>query len=148
MEEKALFFKADKESLSLMEKLFPKDCNDRFQQLLNGTIDIYIATYSGNPIGRIVANYTSRHLNNETIPNVRVCLSHFILLKDYRKKGIGSGLLDYALHDLESDGYSEFTVGVEDANTIAKHMYFKRGFTEKINHGNDPCEYDLYLKRK
>ena len=146
-EQKTIFFKADKETFCLLEELFPNDYNDRFRQFMDSSIDIYVITYLGRPIGRLVANYSNQHLDNETIPNVRVCLSHFILFRDYRKQGFGSRLLDYALNDLSSHGYTEFTVGVEDANTIAKHMYFKRGFAEKIGHGNDPCEYDLYLKR-
>ncbi len=147
MNKETLYFKADKENFGLLEKLFPKDFNDRFQQFMNRTIDIYGVSYAGQPIGRIVANYTNQHLDNETLPNVRACLSHFILMKEYRKQGFGSGLLVFALDDLSSHGYREFTVGVEDDNTIAKHIYFRNGFVEKINHGSTPCEYDLFLKR-
>ena len=140
-------FKANKENFELLRELFPDDFEDRFRQFLNGTIDIYAVVCDGQPVGRIVANYENQHLDNETLPGVRACLSHFILRKAYRLKGLGSRLLRFALEDLDAHGYTEVTVGVEDENAVAKHMYFKSGFTEKINHGHTPCEYDLYLKR-
>lgn len=59
-------------------------------------------------------------------------------------------MVEYTLNDLEKHGYTAFTIGVEDDNEIAKHIYFKMGFNEAIDkgYGNefDPCEYTLYLK--
>lgn len=70
--------------------------------------------------------------------------------KEYRGKGLGQKLLDYVLKVMEARGYTEFTIGVEDDNEIAKHIYFKYGFVEPIDHGDgdefDPSEYTLYLK--
>ena len=52
---------------------------------------------------------------------------------------------------LAENGYSEFTVGVEDDNTRARYMYEKNGFTEPIArikecYQGDSYEYDLLLK--
>ena len=147
MTEEARFFRASAEDLGALEGLFPRDYHDRVRQVLDRTIDVYAVEYAGLPVGRLVANYENQHLDSETAPNVRACLSHFILLKEYRNRGLGSGLMRFALDDLRERGYREFTVGVEDGNAAAKHIYFAFGFTEKIDHGSDPCEYDLYLKR-
>ena len=53
--------------------------------------------------------------------------------------------------DLINQGYKEFTVGCEEDNKNALHIYNKLGFTTKIQHGYgdkfDPSEYDLYLKK-
>lgn len=58
--------------------------------------------------------------------------------------------MDYTLSDLENKGISELTIGVEDDNEVAKHIYFKYGFTEEIDHGKgdafDPTDYTLYMK--
>ena len=58
--------------------------------------------------------------------------------------------MDYTLSDLENNGITEFTIGVEDDNEVAKHIYFKYGFTEKIDHGKgnvfDSTDYTLYMK--
>ena len=145
--EEVMYFKADKESFGLLKELFPNDFDGRRGQLSKRSIDIYAVAFAGRPVGRIVANYTNQRLDTETLPGVRVNLSHFILIKEYRMRGLGSGLLSFALEDLAARGYSEFTVGVEDENAAAKHIYSGNGFTEKIDHGSDPCEYDLYLKR-
>ena len=52
--------------------------------------------------------------------------------------------------DLEKKGITEFTIGVEDDNEVAKYIYFKYGFTEEIDHGEgdefDPTDYTLYMK--
>ena len=136
MEEKARCFKANEENFEQLRTLFPDDYCERFRQFSDREIDIYAVQAEGQTVGRIIANYRNQHLENETKPNVRACLSHFILLKAFRKRGLGSQLLDFSI-----------TVGVEDANVIAKNLYFRNGFLEKINHGSMPCEYDLYLKR-
>lgn len=137
--------KASANNIGELSDLFPNDLESRIQQVKDGIIDIYYVEHNGCPVGRLIANYDNQHLNNETIPGVRVCLSHFILFKDYRNKRLGGKLLAFALHDLRARGYKEFTVGVEEKNHIAKHLYGKNGFTEIINHGSDPCEYNLFL---
>ena len=47
-------------------------------------------------------------------------------------------------------GYTEFTIGVEENNIVAKHIYSKLGFNQVIDKGKgnefDPTEYTLYLK--
>ena len=147
MEIKVLCFKANEKNFEQLKTLFPDDYCERFRQFSDREIDIYAVQAEGQTVGRIVANYRNQHLENETKPNVRACLSHFILLKAFRKRGLGGQLLDYAIKDLIVHGYKELTVGVEAENDIAKHLYFRNGFLEKINHGSMPCEYDLYLKR-
>lgn len=75
----------------------------------------------------------------------------FRLDKKYQRKGLGQKLIQFTLNDLENRGYTEFTIGVEEDNDIAKHIYYKFGFTILIDkgHGNeyDPCEYILYMKK-
>ena len=87
----------------------------------------------------------------ETIPNQRVYFEAFRLNKEFRGKGLGQKLIKYVLKELENRGYTEFTIGVEDDNEIAKHIYFKFGFTKKIDKGSgdefDPTDYTLYLRK-
>ncbi len=137
--------KASAEDFRELKKLFTDDHERRLRQLEDGVIDIFYVECDGRPVGRLIANYTNQHLENETCPGVRANLSHFILFREYRNRGLGGELLAFALRELRSRGYGEFTVGVEAENHIAKHLYEKHGFTEIIAHGSDPCEYDLYL---
>lgn len=140
-----------------LKRLFPgndeswlKYRETRLKQFNNNEIEVYVIEYNGNFIGEITINYISHELQSETIPGSRVYLEAFRLEKKYQGKGLGQSLVTYVITDLEKKGYTEFTIGVEDDNAIAKHIYFKYGFTEAIDKGNgnefDPCKYTLYLK--
>ena len=120
------------------------------EKINKGELDVYAIDNSNKIIGRLFVNYINGTLDNETIFGKRVYISYFFLKDEYRNKGLGTKLLDYTLKDLKEKGYTEFTVGVEEKNEIAKHIYFKYGFTKAIDYGKgddfDPTEYTLYLK--
>lgn len=124
----------------------------RQEQFKNKELDIYVIEINSKLIGEITVNYKNQDLETETIPNQRVYLQAFRLDKKYRGLGLGQQLILYVIDDLEKQGYKEFTIGVEDDNETAKHIYFKYGFTEEIDkgHGNefDPSEYTLYMRSK
>lgn len=151
------FKKIQKSEFNKLKKLFPdnnekwiKYRNQRLKQFDKNDIDIFVIEYNNTYIGEISVNYSSHNLILETIPNKRVYFEAFRLDKKYQGYGLGQQLIGFALDDLEKRGYTEFTIGVEDNNEIAKHIYFKLGFTNPIDkgHGNefDPCLYTLYMK--
>ena len=87
----------------------------------------------------------------EVIENIRVYLSAFRVLKEYQGKGLGQNLLNFVIKDLEAKGYTEFTIGVEDDNENALHIYKKFGFNKIIARLNEEYEgnsyeYNLYLR--
>jgi len=133
------------------EELWNKYKKERVNRLKNKEINIYVIEKENELIGELTVNYISHELETETIPNKRVYFEAFRVQKQYKGKGLGQKLLDYAINNLKEKGYTEFTIGVEDDNEIAKHIYFKYGFTEVIDKGTgdefDPSEYILYLKR-
>lgn len=117
----------------------------------NGIKDIYVITENENLIGEITVTYKS-DLPNETIPNIRVYLSAFRVHKDYQDQGLGQKLLKYVISELENKGITEFTVGVEDDNENAKHIYEKFDFTEIIDRGEETVkgrtyQYNLLLRK-
>lgn len=86
------------------------------------------------------------------IPGKRAYFFAFRVHESVQGKGLGQKLMDYVIDDLKEQGYTEFTVGVEDDNDRAKYMYSKYGFTEKIarmseSFQGDSYEYDLLLRR-
>ncbi len=123
----------------------------RLEQFRRHDADTYIMEASGACIGELSANYSSRALAEEAVPQQRVYLDTFRLAKAYRGAGLGQKLLRYALDDLEARGFTEFTIGVEEDNKIAKHIYSKFGFTVPVAQGHgslyDPCDYTLYLRK-
>ena len=86
------------------------------------------------------------------IPGRRAYLFAFRVKEDFQNKGYGTYLLKVVLDLLKEKGYSEFTVGVEDDNLRARHIYQEIGFTEFLirkqeEYQGDSYEYNLYLKR-
>lgn len=142
------FIKIDSSNIYKLKNIIVSDTYLKvIEQFNKRELDVYVIDNGDELIGRLFVNYINHLLDNETISGRRVCISHFFLKEEYRNKGLGTKLLDYVLKDLKAKGYTEFTVGVQDKNKIAKHIYFERGFNTKINHGFEPAEYDLYLKK-
>ncbi|MCI8618468.1 MAG: GNAT family N-acetyltransferase [Oscillospiraceae bacterium] len=147
-----------KEEFDRLLPLFPGDeaCWQKFRQVRLAQfdakeVDIYVLETAEGFVGEISVNYVSHELSSETIPNRRVYLETFRLAENYQGVGFGQKLLHFALAELEGRGFTEFTIGVEEDNDVAKHIYGKLGFTEPIDQGHgsefDPCEYTLYLRK-
>ncbi len=79
-----------------------------------------------------------------TIPSKRVYVSRMIVKKEYRNRGIGSGILEFLISKAKSMGYSEMAIGVDKDNVNALHLYEKYGFIQVLFDGAD--ENGEYLK--
>lgn len=145
------------EEFDKLYDLFPSDDelwfkyrDMRLKEYENKETDTYVIEDDDKFIGELTVNYISHDLPTETVPNQRVYLQAFRVDKKYQKQGLGQQLITFVLNDLEERGYTEFTIGVEEDNEIAKHIYFKNGFTEAIDKGHgdefDPTDYTLYMK--
>ena len=125
--------------------------NQIIDEISNGIKDIYVITENEGLIGEIKVAYKS-DIPNQTIPNIRVYLSAFRVHKDYQNQGLGQKLLKYVISELENKGVTEFTVGVENDNKKAKHIYEKFDFTEIIDRQSETVkgrtyEYNLLLRK-
>ena len=133
------------------EELWIKYKAQRLKQLEDKEIDVYVIEEEEKFLGELTVNYTSNELLTETIPNIRVYFEAFWIDKKYQGKGLGQKLIEYTINDLKENGFKEFTIGVEEENEKAKHIYFKYGFTQAIDYGKGdefyPTEYTLYLKK-
>ena len=132
------------------EDMWIKYKKKRLEQFEKQEIDVFIIEEDEKTIGEITVNYKNNKLETETIPNRRVYLEAFRVDKKYQGQGLGQKLINYCIEYLTNKGYTEFTIGVEDDNEIAKHIYFKLGFNKAIDKGHgeefDLSEYTLYLK--
>ncbi len=157
-EDEYKFRKIMPEEFDKLLNLFPDDKQlwekyraKRKREFENKEIDTYVIELKGEFIGEITVNYVSHDLETETMPNRRVYFEAFRLDEKFQGKGLGQKLILFAIKDLEEKGFTEFTIGVEDNNEIAKHIYFKLGFTEEIDKGKgdefDPTDYTLYLRK-
>lgn len=156
-EKNYVFRKITKAEFDRLHDLFPdneqmwlKYRDMRIKEFDNKEIDVYVIELDNTFIGELSINYISHDLSSEAIPNQRVYLQAFRLDKKCQGLGLGQKLIQFVLSDLESQGYIEFTIGVEDDNEKAKHIYFKFGFTEAIDKGYgdefDPSDYILYMR--
>ncbi len=149
--------KIAKEEFDQLYDLFPDDeqlwikyRKMRLEEFDNQEIDVYVMELNSAFIGELTVSYISHDLKTEAIPNQRVYFQAFRLQNQYQGLGLGQKFMQFVLSDLEKQGYKEFTIGVEDDNERAKHIYFKLGFTEAIDKGYgdefDPSDYTLYMK--
>ena len=132
------------------EEMWNKYKNKMLEPMKKQEIDVFVVEDNEKFIGEITVNYKSHELEKETIPNKRVYLEAFRIDKQWQGQGLGQKLINYCIDYLIKIGYTEFTIGVEDDNEVAKHIYFKLGFAEAIDKGHrnefDSSEYTLYLK--
>lgn len=121
-----------------------EDINDKVR-------DIFVMIDNEKIIGEITVYYKNR-TEIEIISGVRVYLAAYRIMKEYQGKGIGQSLLENVIGNLEEQGYTEFTIGVEDENAKAMHIYEKFGFNELLTrlsekYDDNVCEYNLYLRK-
>lgn len=132
------------------EEMWNKYKNKMLEPMKKQEIDVFVVEDNEKFIGEITVNYKIHELEKETIPNKRVYLEAFRIDKQWQGQGLGQKLINYCIDYLIKIGYTEFTIGVEDDNEVAKHIYFKLGFAEAIDKGHrnefDSSEYTLYLK--
>ncbi len=147
--------KLNAEDIRLLPQLFEyNDINsmiaENTEDIENGTIDIFCAFQEERLLGELHVCYQK---SDTTFARrgKRAYLYAFRVHKNYQRQGIGTLLLETVINKLIGEGYSEFTVGVEDDNTLARNMYIKHGFVtpiarQKESYQGDFYEYDLLLK--
>lgn len=148
--------KLEVHNLGVLAELF--DYNDVEQMISecahdiqNGIIDIFVLYNKGILVGELHAMYESDD-ENFAVRGRRAYMFAFRVREDFQNKGYGTYLLKEVLTTLKENGYSEFTVGVEDDNLRAIHMYQRMGFNQFLlrkqeEYQGDAYEYNLYLKK-
>lgn len=124
---------------------------EKTEAILNNTESIFALYVDERLIGELHAKYRSE---DALVANLykRAYLFAYRIHKNYQGKGWGKILLTEVIDNLEKEGYKEFTVGVEDDNVLARHIYETCGFTEiierkKESYQGDSYEYDLLLRK-
>lgn len=130
-----------------VEQMISKCTHD----IQNGIIEIFILYEEDVLIGELRVMYESDD-ENYAVRGRRAYMYAFRVREDFQNKGYGTYLLKTVLAILKENGYSEFTVGVEDDNFRAIHMYQALGFDEFLlrkqeEYQGDVYEYNLYLKK-
>jgi len=105
---------------------------DRFVKEDRFKFKVFIATSKD---GEVPVGYVSvGELMNPAVGMKLGSVLDFWVPEEFRKKGIGSKLLDYALDYIKRQGYSHASIMVSASNDKAILMYEKRGFKpDRIN---------------
>lgn len=114
----------------------------------NGIIDIFVLYDRAVLVGELRVMYESDD-ENFAIRDRRAYMFAFRIREGFQNKGYGTYLLKTVLDALKEKGYCEFTVGVEDDNLRAIHMYQALGFNKFLlrkqeEYQGDAYEYNLY----
>lgn len=117
----------------------------------SGDFSIYLLFEDGELIGELHVTWRSED-PLASIDGQRAYLSAYRIRDDRQGRGLGQYLLRGVIDAIEARGYREITIGVEDDNLRAKHLYRKFGFTEFVErrreaYQGDEYEYDLLLRR-
>lgn len=144
------------EELPILTELFDyNDVSDMIEKnthlIESGASDIFILLHEEKLLGELHVKYESED-PLEAIRRKRAYLYAFRIHKDHQDMGLGKFLMKTVIDRLSESGYSEFTIGVEDDNQRAAHIYRSFGFNEVIarkyeEYQGDGYEYNLYLKR-
>ena len=145
------------DELFLLGELFEyNDLNEMIQnnspKIESGEIDIFVLYFDGALVGELRVMYSNTD-ERFAQRGKRAYLYAFRIHKDFQNKGLGKYLLKYVVEKLTNKGCFELTVGVEDDNEIAKHIYNSFGFDKIISriqeeYQGEKYEYNLYLRCK
>ena len=118
----------------------------------SGDFSIYLLFEGSDLIGEIHVTWRSGD-PLAAIDGQRAYLSAYRIREERQGLGYGQHLLREVIRLIEKAGYREITIGVEDDNVRAKHLYRKFGFTEFVArlsecYQGDAYEYDLLMRRR
>lgn len=116
----------------------------------SGDFSIYLLLEEDDLIGEL--HVTWRSDDALATGAGRAYLSAFRVRADRQGRGYGQFLLQAVIEAAAARGFSELTIGVEEDNALAKHIYAKFGFTVWLDrrsesYQGDSYEYDLYLRK-
>ena len=116
----------------------------------SGAFSIYLLFEGDELIGELHVTWRSDD-PLAAIDGQRAYLSAYRIREERQGLGYGQVLLRGVIDAVEARGYREITIGVEDDNLRAKHLYRKFGFIEFVarrseSYQGDSYEYDLLLR--
>ena len=114
-----------------------KNLAEKFlKELIEGNRVIFVCKESGHLLGEISL---VKEMNDEdyTVPGQRIYVSHLVVKKEKRRKGIGKLLVNHVIEKAKEAGYSEMTIGVDLDNYAALKLYSDYGFNRILRIDQD-----------
>jgi len=88
-----------------------------------------IAWKNNHPIGHVQVRFNGSKIT-KVKSNLKNCphIESLGVKEDYRKKGVGTKLMNYAENLVKKKGYKKVGLAVEKRNLFLEKLYFKRGY--------------------
>ncbi|MBQ8200847.1 MAG: GNAT family N-acetyltransferase [Clostridia bacterium] len=144
------------EELTRLTALFhyndvPSMIADNARRIDAGTDSIYLLLENGDLVGELHITWSSED-TQAVISGQRAYLYAFRIRADRQGRGYGQHLLQSVINAAAARGVRELTIGVEEDNLPARHIYDKFGFTELLArrsecYQGDSYQYGLFLRR-
>lgn len=113
------------------------DLAKRFQsELRSGSRATWLCRQGGAYVGEISLVFDMKD-PDYTLKGRRAYVSHLIVKKEARRRGIGTALLDFAVEQARKLSYCELSVGVDLNNEPALKLYTAAGFDKILFSGED-----------
>jgi len=97
--------------------------DDELQHKKNDRLEYFLAMLDRHPIGFIAIEQA---FNTPEI----FYIEKVAILPEYRRKGCGKQLMDFATDRIRNSGGREISLGIIAANTSLKNWYLKQGFVD------------------
>ena len=98
-----------------------------YSELQSGNRVTYVCEDEGALLGEISLVFKMEE-SDYTIAGKRTYVSHLVVKKEHRRKGIGKALVEYVIEQAKQMGLRELTIGVDLDNFAALRLYTKAGF--------------------
>lgn len=107
-----------------------------YREILQGNRVTYVFQIEQGYVGEISLVFDMSD-PDYTLRDRRIYVSHLIVKREFRRKGIGKKLLAFAVEAAKDMGYSELSVGVDLDNGPALKLYVEAGFRHVLFIGED-----------
>lgn len=98
-----------------------------YSELQSGNRVTYVCEDEGALLGEISLVFKMEE-SDYTIAGKRAYVSHLVVKKEHRRKGIGKALVEYVIEQAKQMGLRELTIGVDLDNYPALKLYTAAGF--------------------
>ena len=98
-----------------------------YSELQRGNRVTYVCEDEGALLGEISLVFKMEE-SDYTIAGKRAYVSHLVVKKEHRRKGIGKALVEYVIEQAKQMGLRELTIGVDLDNYPALKLYTAAGF--------------------
>lgn len=98
-----------------------------YSELQSGNRVTYVCEDEGALLGEIPLVFKMEE-SDYTIAGKRAYVSHLVVKKEHRRKGIGKALVEYVIEQAKQMGLRELTIGVDLDNYPALKLYTAAGF--------------------